>query len=547
LRVLGSFDVFGEMAILRSSPRHASVIAIEDTKLLRLGRQPFLDLVKNRAEVMLGVIIEYTERLEHYMRDLSILREQLETVILPLGVTLSAEDDPHRLTERILVEAMRLSHADLGAVYLCSGADQLQTAALRITSRNLALGGASDSPIPYPPFSLQHEVGSGPKPGNVVVQVVWQGKSVNVPDVYAAGELDFDEIKARDVEWGYRSESYLAVPLIGQPGEVMGVLQLINAQDPVTGTVIPFGVFEQLLIESLSAQAAAALNTQLLLRRQKEYVKLEQDMHVARRIQAGFLPRVLPQVEGWEIAAKFEPAREVAGDFYDAFMLTQNRRIALVIADVVDKGVPAALFMALVRSLTRAFAQQNYSLDWSAMLGDASGVRGGQTRRGAVPSAGTMPLHNAVLLTNNYILQNHSDDNMFATLFFAMLDPSSGQLAYINAGHNPPFIVGPGGKIKAKLTRTGDAVGMLPDLDYSIQHAILEPGDLLFTYTDGVTEARNPEGKFVTESGLLEWLANPASSATAMLDEIGNRLHSFVNGAVQADDITMLAIRRGLE
>jgi sigma-B regulation protein RsbU (phosphoserine phosphatase) len=376
---------------------------------------------------------------------------------------------------------------------------------------------------------------------------VLQARSVNVPDVYSASEIDFDAIKARDVELGYRSTSYLAVPLMGQSGEAMGVLQLINAQDPETGSVIPFGVFQQLLVESLTSQAAVALNTRFLMGRQQEYVKLEQDLHVARRIQAGFLPRSLPQVEGWEIAAMFEPAREVAGDFYDAFMLTQNRRVGLVIADVVDKGIPAALFMALVRSLTRAFAQQNYSLDWSSMLGDQSRARSNRPRRGSVPSAGSMSLYNAVRLTNNYILQNHSEDSMFATLFFGMLDPSSGQLAYINAGHNPPFIVSSDGHMKARLTRTGAAVGMFPNTDYTIEHAVLEPGDLLFTYTDGVTEARNPKGEFVTEQGLRAWLASPARSATGMLNEIGNRLHSFVDGAVQADDITMLAVRRSQE
>ena len=476
------------------------------------------------------------------MHDLSSLRDQLETVILPLGVALSSESDPTRLTERILIEAMRLCNADAGSIYLRSDADRLQTVATHLASRGLILGGTSGAPVTDAPLSLRRAPDDEPATRNVLVQVALQGKSVNVPDVYAAAEFDFDALKASDRALGYRSQSYLAVPLTGQSDTAMGVLQLVNAQDPATGTIIPFGVFQQLLIESLTAQAAIALNTQVVLHRQQEYVKLEQDLHVARRIQAGFLPRSLPQVAGWEIAAMFEPAREVAGDFYDAFMLTQNRRIGLVIADVVDKGIPAALFMALVRSLTRAFAQQNYSLDWSSLLSD--GARAPRTRRDAVPSAGTMSLYNAVVLTNNYILQNHSEDNMFATLFFGMLDPSNGQLAYINAGHNPPFIVGADGRIKAKLTRTGAAVGMLPNMDYTIEHAVLEPGDLLYTYTDGVTEARNPKGEFLTEPGLVAWLATPAASATGLLDGIGARLHSFVDGAVQADDITMLAVRR---
>jgi sigma-B regulation protein RsbU (phosphoserine phosphatase) len=361
------------------------------------------------------------------------------------------------------------------------------------------------------------------------------------------------------MQMGYRSVSCLAVALRDQAGDAMGVLQLVNAQDLENGNIVPFSAFQQLIIESLSAQAAVALNTQLLLRREQEFIKLEQDVHVARRIQAGFLPNQLPNVEGYEIAASFQPAREVAGDWYDAFMMTQNRRLGFVIADVVDKGVPAALFMALVRSLTRAFAQQNYSVDWTAMLSDESGKgkrgsddlsdiagrRGrGQTRVRAMPSAGTMSLYNAVSLANSYILENHAEDNMFATLFFGMLNPDTGQVMYINAGHNPPFIVGSDGTVKASLPNSGAAVGMFPNIDYRIEEAMLEPGDTLYMYTDGVTEARNAAGEFLTEKGLLKLLDAPVPSAEALLAKVQSYLDDFMHGAVQADDITMLAVRR---
>ena len=231
-------------------------------------------------------------------------------------------------------------------------------------------------------------------------------------------------------------------------------------------------------------------------------VKLEHDMQVARRIQAGFLPDQLPKPEGWEIAARFQPAREVAGDFYDAFMMSQDRRVGFVMADVVDKGVPAALFMALVRSLTRAFAQQNYSLSWADVLDDNLPKRRGGTGQRRLPSTGSISLYNAVLLTNNYILENHLKDNMFATLFFGMLDPSNGHVTYINAGHNPPFIMDASGTITAALNPSGPAVGMFPGVEFNIEYAQLNPGDTLFAYTDGVTEARNPAGDFVTEERL---------------------------------------------
>ena len=440
---------------------------------------------------------------------------------------------------------MRLCDADAGVLFLRADEDQRTTddaliyAAMQIRSLDLALGGASGNEISYavvtlPPHSDDQESGAE----SLAAHIAAHGRTVNIPDIYADDTYDFTETKARDAELGYRSVSCLAVALRDQAGDVIGVLQLVNAQDTESGDVQPFSAFQQLMIESLTAQAAVALNTQILLRREQEFIKLEQDVHVARRIQAGFLPSQLPQVKGYEIAASFQPAREVAGDWYDAFMMTQNRRVGFVIADVVDKGVPAALFMALVRSLTRAFAQQNYSVDWTAMLSDDAGAGGrsgggrsarGQARIRAMPSAGTMSLYNAVSLANSYILENHAEDNMFATLFFGMLNPDTGQLMYINAGHNPPFIVGADGTVKASLPNTGAAVGMFPNIEYKIEEAMLEPGDVLYTYTDGVTEARNVAGEFLTEPGLLKLLNAPVifgGSAPRQDPDLSGRLHA---------------------
>lgn len=288
------------------------------------------------------------------------------------------------------------------------------------------------------------------------------------------------------------------------------------------------------------------------LAKREEFLKMERDLQVAHRIQEGFLPKELPHPQGWEVAASFSPAREVAGDFYDAFMLSQNRRLGFVIADVVDKGVPAALFMALVRSLIRAFAQQNYSLSWTNVLeddpvarvvGSVGRARGG---KGGIPSTGTNALRNAVLLTNNYIVENHLDLNMFATLFFGLLDPSNGQLAYINAGHNPPYVADAGGAVKAVLKGTGPAVGMFPATDFRIEYAQMDPGDVLYAYTDGVTEARDAEGGFFTEKRLLALLNQQVDSAASLLQRVEGSLRQFMGGAVQFDDITMLAVRRAI-
>lgn len=280
---------------------------------------------------------------------------------------------------------------------------------------------------------------------------------------------------------------------------------------------------------------------------QEELLKIERDVQIARQIQEGFLPVTLPQPDGWEIAARFHPAREVAGDFYDSFMMTQGRRVGLVIADVCDKGVGAALFMSLSRSLLRAFAQQHYTLsNWTDILTSSSKPKSSRSGGGrkTMPSIGAAALKNAMVLTNEYITNNHIDMNMFVTLFFGVLDPVTGALLYANGGHEPPIIIGPTGEVKARLGTTGPVVGMMPGIDYGLEEAHLEPGDILYCYTDGVTDARSPEKEFFGKQRLQELIEKPVDSATELLDRFEYHLQMHIASAVQFDDITMLAVRR---
>lgn len=281
--------------------------------------------------------------------------------------------------------------------------------------------------------------------------------------------------------------------------------------------------------------------------REKRILKMESELEIGRSIQAGFLPKMLPDFPGWEIAAYFHAARQVAGDFYDAFPLVQNRRLGLVIADVCDKGVGPAMYMALIRSMIRAFSQQHLSLRWADFLDEGGGSpsrRGADMRQRGLPSSGMSALKNAVELTNNYIAKTQSDDNMFATAFFAVLDPATGLLSYINGGHNPPAVINAQGEIKARLTPTGPAVGMLPDIDFGVKDVQMEPGDFLFTFTDGVTDARNPAGELFGEPRTLALLKDPPPTASDLTDRVVQSLRAHIDTADQFDDITMLCVRR---
>jgi sigma-B regulation protein RsbU (phosphoserine phosphatase) len=204
--------------------------------------------------------------------------------------------------------------------------------------------------------------------------------------------------------------------------------------------------------------------------------------------------------------------------------------------------------MALFRSLYRAYSQQNYSMRWTAVMDDGftPGEGGTSARKRLAPQTGTVALKNAMDLTNDFIVRNHADANMFATTFFGVLDPASGQLNYVNGGHNPPVIIGLDG-IKDRLKATGPAPGVLPSVDYRLGQAQMDPGDILFAFTDGVTDAKNPAGQLFTEKRMLALIEPPAESALALLDRVDEALRAHISTANQFDDITMLAARRSLE
>lgn len=303
----------------------------------------------------------------------------------------------------------------------------------------------------------------------------------------------------------------------------------------------------------LNARLERWLHAQRQARRQKmaehkpELLKYyERDLQIGRQIQSSFLPLNLPEHAGWEIAARFQPARQVAGDFYDAFMLTQNRRIGFVIGDVCDKGVGAALFMALFRSLIRAFAQQHHTMSWADVLDSTLSDKprqGAKVQRQALTMIGANALKNAVMMTNAYMVDNHRQARMYATLFFGVLDPASGTLIYVNGGHNPPLLIGQE-RIKSELEPTGPVVGIFPEADFAIQQVQFEPGDVLFCYTDGIPEAKSPDNSFFSEERMLELITQPADTATALVSRVEENVRAHMADGPQFDDITMLAVQR---
>ncbi len=269
----------------------------------------------------------------------------------------------------------------------------------------------------------------------------------------------------------------------------------------------------------LRARMESSLARKRLRDREAMYARsLERELEIGREIQAEFLPAALPEVAGWEFAASLHAARQVGGDFYDAFPIDGSDRIALAVADVCDKGVGAALFMALYRTMLR--------------VGAAHKSPGGDTD----PAA-------ALRLVNDYIATAHGRSNMFATVFFAILEPGRGTLSFANGGHEPPLLLRGGGRCE-RLEPTGPAVGMTAGAEFTAGSVRIERGDALLAFSDGVTEARDADGALYGDDRLAALLTPPFPSAEQVLALVETDLAAHVGAAPASDDVTLLAVRR---
>jgi len=467
------------------------------------------------------------------------LADDLREVILPLGIALSTEKDFDRLLETIVIEAKSICNADGATLYLRTDDERLRFVILRTNSLSLAYGGPSGQPMPFEPIPLYLPGDGAPNHHNVSTYVALHGKSVNIPDIYNTREFDFSGARQFDKQHDYRSISCLTVPLKNH--EVIGVLQLLNAKSPIDDHVIPFSIYHKLVAESLASQAAVVLHNHVLRQRHEALVQAERELEIGRKVQAEFLPATIPQPPGWDIAFHFEPSRVVAGDFYDVFHMPEDK-IGLVIADVCDKGVAAAIFMAQVRSLLRAFIQQHYFLGDHGLL--AKQVVGPlPPDLTAFRPIDFAALLDSIMLTNVQVGSNHGTYNMFVTIFLASLDPQSGEFIYINSGHVPPLVMRESGELE-KLMPTGPAVGLTPNARYRVGNGRLQPGDTLLAYTDGVTEARSVDGELFGKDRLTDALGERPLTTNSLLEHIVTLVHAFCYPADQYDDITMLAVHR---
>jgi sigma-B regulation protein RsbU (phosphoserine phosphatase) len=296
----------------------------------------------------------------------------------------------------------------------------------------------------------------------------------------------------------------------------------ISALDAVYDKVKAFGVggadyiTKPFQVDEVLARVETHMALQRLQKQlQAANIKMIQELALAGEIQASFLPQKLPTLPGWQLTASLIPARETSGDFYDFISLPEGR-VGIVVADVCDKGAGAALYMALSWTLIRTYALEYPS----------------QPER--------------VLYDVNRRITEDTNANRFVTVFYGILTPESGMLAYSNAGHCPPLLIRNNDSSSiGKLSNTGIPLGIFGEVTWKQEISQINPGQVLALYSDGITEAENQEGVFLGEDRLVHSLkSNLGHTAQEIHDAVLSDTQKFVGEAAQSDDIALVVLIR---
>jgi phosphoserine phosphatase RsbU/P len=331
-------------------------------------------------------------------------------------------------------------------------------------------------------------------------------KVININDAYADPRFnpDFDK------KTGYHTRSILCLPMISINGNLVGVIQVLNKKGGVV-----FDKRDESLLEALGAHAAVALERAKLTEAYVEKQRIEEALKLARDIQMSILPQrfpPFPERDEFGIFAAIEPAKEVGGDFYDFFFVDRDN-LCFCIGDVSGKGIPAALFMAVTKTLIKA-----------------------KTSKGMYPDE--------ILSNVNKELCVDNDAAMFVTIFCGILNTRTGEVLYCNGGHNPPYIFSKAPGVEALDNNAGMALGVSEEAIYTTSNVTLAAGDGIFLYTDGVTEAIDINGNFYTDDRLMRLLENQKNFPIEdRLRATLNDLKNFSSGAPPTDDITLLGIQ----
>jgi len=355
-------------------------------------------------------------------------------------------------------------------------------------------------------LGLEQQVIRLPADRGIAGWVAQNGRSVRLENAYEDPRFE-PEIDRR---LGFTTRRLLCLPIRNEGGNIVGVLQLLNKEEPFTGE-------DEAFLDALSAHVAIALEKAQLHRERVEKEKLERDLSLAREIQAGLLPDAPPVVAGIEIAVSHRPSQMVGGDYYDFLRLQPEEKggLLIVVADVEGKGAASALVMANVQATLHALADQPGPLEkLPATINQKMLVAGSGGRR-----------------------------TKYLSMFLATVDESGRKLRYVNAGHVPPAVIRVDGSCEW-LTEGGMVVGLLPEQEYQCGEVALGKDDLLVACTDGITEAMDPSGTEFGRprlAGLVGRLR--ALAPQEILDGVLEAVNAHARGGMYEDDRILMVLK----
>jgi len=392
--------------------------------------------------------------------------------------------DLQELLSIILKIAIENTHAEAGTIYL------LDKEKNEIWSKVSDSDGVIDIRLP---------IGEG-----IAGYVAQTGKIVNITDAYSHPKFTahFDKVS------GFRTRTMLCLPMRDEFDNIIGVFQIMNKRN---------GIFEkedEEFLSDLSVHAALAINKAYLHSQVLEKQKIETELSIARNIQQRLLPKQVPEIPGYDFAATNLPSEMVGGDYYD-FFPSGPRQLSFTIGDVSGKGIPASLLMATLR--TGMHAKTTYC-------------------KYTEPSEFITQL--------NQLIYNSALPSQFITVFYAELQQQSGSIEFINAGHNPPLHIKNDGT-EAYIGTNGISLGLMPHAAYQSRKMTLNENEILFLYTDGITEAMDSHNNEFGEERLLEVLRkNRYSPAKEIMEQVIQNVSEFVGDSVRNDDMTIVVIKR---
>jgi sigma-B regulation protein RsbU (phosphoserine phosphatase) len=405
-------------------------------------------------------------------------------LLYQLSQTFNSSLDLDEVLNRVMDEVIQITRAERGFVMLNDAESKLVFKAAR---------GMDQRTIENPDFQISR---------SIVEKVALEHQPILTSDAQADARFN---IRKSVILLGLRS--IICVPLMLRD-RCLGVIYVDSR--------LQAGIFSPAdleLLHSIAFSAATAIENARLYQVAVEKGRIERELQMARKVQNSLLPRQIPLINGWDFDIRWKPAREVSGDYYD-FIDLKEGKLGIVIADVTDKGMPAALFMASTRSFVRASA--------NASLSPAEGI-----------------------IHSNRLICGESEDGLFVTLFYALIDLQSGEFTYVNAGHNPPLFYHSANGQLSILATTGIPLGIDPEHVYTQQTITLRSGDFVLLYTDGVSEATNPLGEeFGMDRLKASVLSTPMSNCKEIIKVLEESLHSFIAPSGAFDDLTILIAKK---